>query len=128
MIFGISDLAAVSVPEEIARYHWGTQGLLAYSGDGHPHAKSSFIAPVRFALFFALTIYSFMFAPAPQLSGSSRYAASGWGGEGLKNRVLFTWSFLEVVTWFWIFITLREERREAAVREAKKRALREEHM
>jgi hypothetical protein len=28
IIFGISDLVAVSMPEDIARHHWGTQGML----------------------------------------------------------------------------------------------------
>jgi hypothetical protein len=27
-----------------------------------------------------------------------------------------------MITWFWVFVTLREERRELAVRQAKKRA------
>jgi hypothetical protein len=31
IILGICDLVAVSMPEEIARHHWGTQGLFALS-------------------------------------------------------------------------------------------------
>lgn len=30
--------------------------------------------------------------------------------DGLKNRLVFTFMFLEMATWFWIWITLREER------------------
>jgi hypothetical protein len=48
-------------------------------------------------------------------SGSQVYRPSGWG-EGLKNRVFFTWAFVEMITWFWIFVTLREERREVVLR------------
>lgn len=38
------------------------------------------------------------------------YAASTWGGDGLKNRVFFAFAFVEVISWFWIWVTLREER------------------
>jgi hypothetical protein len=74
-----------------------------------------------------LTIYSFLFSASSPLYSSSKYTPSRWG-EGFKNRVLFTWAFLELITWFWIFVTLREERREAAVKEAKRRAAQEEMM
>lgn len=37
------------------------------------------------------------------------YQASAWG-EGLKNRIFFTWAFVEMIAWFWVFVTLREER------------------
>lgn len=49
------------------------------------------------------------------------YYKSSWG-EGLKNRVVFTWAFLEMITWFWVFVTLREERKEIAARQAERRA------
>ncbi len=35
-------------------------------------------------------------------------------GSYLKNSVVFSWGFIELSMWFWIFITLREERRERA--------------
>jgi len=110
IIFGICDLVAVSIPEEIARHHWGTQ------------------APIRLALFFGLTIYAFLFSPTSPLFNSRSYTPSLWGGEGLKNRMVFSWAFLELVTWFWIFVTLREERREAAVKIAQRRAAQDEMM
>ena len=37
-------------------------------------------------------------------------------GDGLKTDIVFTWAFVEMVTWFWIYTTLREERKEAAIR------------
>jgi hypothetical protein len=40
------------------------------------------------------------------------YSASP--GSYLKNSVVFTWGFIELSMWFWIFVTLREERRERA--------------
>jgi hypothetical protein len=39
---------------------------------------------------------------------------------------VFTWAFLEMMTWFWVFVTLREERREWAIRIQQKRAAEEE--
>jgi hypothetical protein len=42
--------------------------------------------------------------------------------------MVFSWAFLELVTWFWIFVTLREERREAAVKIAQRRAAQDEMM
>jgi hypothetical protein len=53
------------------------------------------------------------------------YVASSWG-EGLKNRVMFTWAFVEMITWFWIWTTLREERREMLLKAQEKRAREEE--
>jgi hypothetical protein len=62
-------------------------------------------------------------------SGSSSYiyTASGWG-EGLKNRVFFTWAFVEMITWFWVFVTLREERRDVALRAQERRAAEEDRL
>jgi hypothetical protein len=57
---------------------------------------------------------------------TSPYVASSWG-EGLKNRILFTWAFVEMITWFWIWTTLREERRDMLLKAQEKRA-REEDM
>ncbi|KAE9381362.1 hypothetical protein N431DRAFT_392469 [Stipitochalara longipes BDJ] len=104
-IVGITDLVSCSLPEEISQYHWGSQ------------------APVRLFLFGALAFYSYTFSDSSPIYTHSQktYSASAWG-EGLKNRVVFTWAFLEMVTWFWVFVTLREERREFAMRIAERRA------
>lgn len=34
----------------------------------------------------------------------------------MKNRVFFTFFFLEMVSWFWVWVTLREERYELVTR------------
>lgn len=101
-VVGISDLVAISLPEEISQYHWGSQ------------------APIRLLLFFCLSAYSYVFADTSPLYASKAYQPSSWG-EGLKNRVLFTWAFVEMITWFWVFVTLREERRDIAIRIAERR-------
>lgn len=128
ILFGISDLVAVSMPEEIARHHWGAQGTLHHIYSLTVTSLISIsLAPVRLALFFLLTIYTIVFSSTSPLYNSRIYIPSVWG-EGLKNRLVFTWAFLELVTWFWIFVTLREERREAAVRAAQRRTAQEEMM
>jgi len=103
LIVGVSDLVSCSLPEEILQYHWGSQ------------------APVRLALYLALSFYSFAFSSSSPMNRSNSYSPSAWG-EGAKNRVFFTWTFVEMITWFWIFVTLREERRELAMRIARKSA------
>jgi hypothetical protein len=128
IIFGICDLVAVGMPEDIARHHWGTQGWWhRFNSTNVKITDFSSPAPVRLTLFFGLTIYSFLFSSTSPLFNSRRYTPSLWG-EGLKNRLVFSWAFLELVTWFWIFVTLREERREAAVRAAQRRAAQDEMM
>lgn len=59
----------------------------------------------------------------------SARAAAGYGadaGEMLRNSLVFGVAFLEVCTWFYIFLLLRDERQEVAVAEAKKEIEREE--
>jgi Increased loss of mitochondrial DNA protein 1 len=72
-------------------------------------------------LFGGLAVYSYAFSASSPLYEGQAYYKSSWG-EGLKNRVVFTWAFLEMITWFWLFVTLREERREFATRQAERRA------
>lgn len=40
----------------------------------------------------------------------------GWG-EGLNNRVIFAFAFVEMISWFWVWTTLREERRDFLLKE-----------
>ncbi|KAL9042727.1 MAG: hypothetical protein Q9180_000385 [Flavoplaca navasiana] len=99
-LLGFTDLAACSLPEEIASYYWGSQ------------------APIRCTFFFALTGYAYAFKPGGPVRGNAKQA-NPW--DNLNTSVVFTWSFLEMINWFWIFITLREERRELAVRKAERK-------
>ncbi|KFY28540.1 hypothetical protein V493_02879 [Pseudogymnoascus sp. VKM F-4281 (FW-2241)] len=108
-IWGLSDLVAVSQPEEITNHYWSSQ------------------APIRLVLFFALAGYSYLFSAKSPMYKTSGYISSSWG-EGLKNRVLFTWAFVEMITWFWVWTTLREERREMLIKAQEKRAREEELM
>lgn len=99
---------------------------------------SSKIAPLRLLISFLLFFYTFFFSPSSPLyrssSGSSHlahpsahahpppgYRPSGWGGDALKNRVFLAFIFVEMVSWFWVWVTLREEKRESAMRKARGR-------
>ncbi|KAI9791921.1 MAG: hypothetical protein M1833_001303 [Piccolia ochrophora] len=83
-LVGVSDLLAVSLPEEVFPFYWGNQA------------------------------YSYLSKPARL--GSLKVKYQPGAGEDLTNAVIFTWAFLEVITWFWIFVTLRDERRELAIK------------
>ena len=77
-----------------------------------------------------LLFYTFMFGPSSPVyqspsprgrlahpsSHNPSYVASSWGGDSLKNRVFFTFMFVEMVSWFWIWVTLREERHSLVLR------------
>ncbi|KAL2114882.1 hypothetical protein VTJ04DRAFT_10545 [Mycothermus thermophilus] len=132
-IMGISDLSTLSLPDEV--------GLISYWG---------MQAPLRLTLTFFLALYSFFFSPSSplfytpdeSLSSSSSsdssspilthpsvhraqhnpaYQPSGWGGDALKNRVFFSFMFVETVAWLWAWVTLSEENRELMAKKARKR-------
>ncbi|KAF2111345.1 increased loss of mitochondrial DNA protein 1 [Lophiotrema nucula] len=99
---GISDLTSLSLDDELAERYWGTQ------------------TPVRLAFLFILTGYSYMFKEGGMFARRSN-DHTFYTGNDLKNSIVFTWGFLELTIWFWIFITLRDERRQRAVRLIEKR-------
>ncbi|KAH0425298.1 hypothetical protein CcaCcLH18_11044 [Colletotrichum camelliae] len=118
-MMGISDLVTLSMPEEIwVDFHWGTQ------------------APARLFMSLVFVVYTFAFGPSSPLYSNARgarlahpnahahnpnYTPSTWGGDGLKNRVFLTFAFLEMVSWFWVWITLREEQEAIAREKARKK-------
>ena len=63
-----------------------------------------------------------VYAQAGGNIGGGGYVASGWGGDALKNRVFFTFMFVETMSWFWVWVTLQEERREMLARKARRRS------
>ena len=106
------------------------------------------IVPVRLLFFFAVTGGSYLGAEGAMgmLKGEGRPSSGGrgsgsgvsgagagiggGGGDGWReaccNSLVFTWGFLEMVFWFWMFVTLREEGKVRAGKEAVRRKEREE--
>ncbi|KAK4213140.1 increased loss of mitochondrial DNA protein 1 [Rhypophila decipiens] len=122
-LYGITDLVTLSREEVQVHEHWGIQ------------------SPLRFTLSFVLTLYTFFFSAASPLYTSAdsspmasrsgyahhpnpNYTPSGWGGDAMKNRVFFTFMFIETISWLWVWVTLQEERREVLVRRQSKLARR----
>ncbi|KAK3321952.1 increased loss of mitochondrial DNA protein 1 [Apodospora peruviana] len=111
-IFGVSDLVTLSRDEFDVIEHWGIQ------------------APLRLLITFFLTLYTFFFSASSPLYASKErmmahpsahhanpnYVPAGWGGDALKNRVFFTFMFVETVSWLWVWVTLQEERRDVLLR------------
>ncbi|KAI9704281.1 MAG: hypothetical protein M1836_007142 [Candelina mexicana] len=108
-LLGISDLVAVSLPEEVASYYWGSQ------------------TPLRLFFFFILTGYTYTFKPGGAGAQRGRSLAPD-AAEGLNNSIVFTLGFIEMVSWFWIYVTLRDERRQAATRFMQKKKAEEAMM
>ncbi|KEY69212.1 hypothetical protein S7711_01668 [Stachybotrys chartarum IBT 7711] len=109
-LLGLGDLVSLSMPDDVVLlYHWGTQ------------------APLRFTFSMILVVYSYVFGPSsPLFSGSAtsnrgpRLSPSSTStGDGLKNRVVFTLMFVEMCSWFWVWITIREERQAVVEKLAK---------
>jgi hypothetical protein len=48
-------------------------------------------APVRLSFFFLVTGWSYL-----------RQRDATASGQGLSNRLVFAWGFLEMITWFWV--------------------------
>ncbi|KAI1205293.1 increased loss of mitochondrial DNA protein 1 [Annulohypoxylon truncatum] len=111
LVLGLSDLLTLSMPEEIWLIHyWGSQ------------------APLRITVFAFVSLYTYFSTPSYGRAGPSRMShplappnvfvagssmggagGGGTGGDGLRNRVFFTFAFLEFLSWFWVWVTLKEE-------------------
>lgn len=102
LVLGLSDILTLSMPEEIWLVHyWGSQ------------------APLRMTMFTVITLYAWFTTPSTRRSGGGRLThpiapsgmANGGGWDGLRNRVFFAFAFIEMLSWFWVWVTLREESR-----------------
>jgi hypothetical protein len=78
--------------EELSDEFWGAQ------------------APVRLLFLFVLTGYTYTFKEGGLSEGNT-----------LNNSIMFTWGFLEMAAWFWVYVTLRDERRMKATKLIEKR-------
>lgn len=129
------------MPDEVCLvFHWGTQGTPTLPLPLPQHeTKANFArppAPLRFLLSLLFLAYVFIFGPSSPVYGAETprgrfsspnsfnpsYHPSGWGGDGLKNRLFFTFMFVEMMTWFWIWVTLREERNAIVERKSRRKS------
>ncbi|GAB7333853.1 hypothetical protein MBLNU13_g05977t1 [Cladosporium sp. NU13] len=84
--FGLSDLTAASLDALPALEYWLAN------------------VPVRLTVLFGVTAYSWLFSEDGYLGptlGAGRHLCNSW---------VFTFAFMELMIWYWIFISLREER------------------
>lgn len=98
-LLGLSDFTAASMDELPALNHWGSQ------------------TPVRLLFFFGVAGYAYLFKEDGMLgrpAGARGYQAGP--GDLLKNGLVFSWGFLEVVLWFWVYMNVREERKVAVAK------------
>ncbi|KAF7196056.1 Protein ilm1 [Pseudocercospora fuligena] len=105
---GVADLTAASMHEEAALYYWTSN------------------VPVRLAFLFGLSGYVYLFKEDGAFGSGS--AASAGIGEPLQNSLVFTFGFFEIAMWFWIFTSLREERRQFALRKAEQMQANEDRL
>ncbi|KAI5859610.1 increased loss of mitochondrial DNA protein 1 [Durotheca rogersii] len=107
LLTGVSDLLTLSMPEEIwLLHHWSAQ------------------APLRITLFSGLSLFAYLSSPSYGRAGPNRLShpltppasflaasagATATGGDGLRNRVFFTFAFLEFISWLWVWATIKEE-------------------
>lgn len=106
---GISDLASLSLHEQISDEYWGLQ------------------APVRLLFLFGLTGYTYAFKEGG-LFGAKGVDFRASTGASLNNSIIFTWGFIEVGIWLWVYSTLREERTAKATIAAEKKAREEKQL
>lgn len=94
---GISDLIAVSINEPVAVEYW------------------SAVTPLRLVVLFPLTAYAYLYQPEHFIGLKGKLGASK-ASDLLKNDFTFSWLFLEVVMWFWVYVSIGEQRKAAAQR------------
>ncbi|KAJ5818335.1 hypothetical protein N7474_003926 [Penicillium riverlandense] len=69
------------------------------------------ISGCRFLVYGALAFFVYYGRGEYMLSSYTSAVATS-GLNRLKHRVVFSFGFMEMMTWFWIFSTLRDERQE----------------
>ncbi|CUS10719.1 unnamed protein product [Tuber aestivum] len=88
ILHSVGDFVAVSSAEEVSRGYWDAQ------------------APVRLAFFFLLTGYTWFYR-GPRGTVTT---------HPVKNSLVFSWGFVEIMWLFWVYTQLREEKRGAQQR------------
>ena len=95
--FALSDLATTTLPEFAYDEFWSVQCV------------------ARIAAFFGVASWVYVTKPAGTAMGIVEDRAFGRrAGDGLRNGVVFAWCFVEMTAMGWVFVVLREERKERA--------------
>jgi hypothetical protein len=98
----------------------------------------SSMTPIRLLFLFPLTAYTYIFKADGTGFAKGKFYKAG-PGDHLKNGMIFTWAFLELVLWFWVchplkadskktranvlqvYVGLRDQRRQAAMKVLERR-------
>ncbi|KAI5199810.1 hypothetical protein E4T42_07561 [Aureobasidium subglaciale] len=98
---GVSDLIAASLPERSCLEYWSN------------------ILPFRLFMLFSSTGYIYL-TRTDDTTTSTLRALKGNSSplDLVKNSFVFTFLFMETLHWFWVFVAMKEDRREWMVREA----------
>lgn len=119
-LFAISDLVAASLPEITALEYWISA------------------VPVRLLALFGVTGYTYLFKDGgilgnpegPGMSANASFASAlkrtRTPGELVRNNLVFGAGFVELTMWFWVFVLLRDERRNMAEKLARRQKEQEE--
>jgi hypothetical protein len=83
--FAVSDIVAAGLRVEVYHEFWGAQ------------------SPMRLAVLFVLESWIYLTKPGDGLFASKQTARGKGGmGEFLRNDLVFTWAFVELVAMFWV--------------------------
>jgi len=85
----IGDLTAAGIEGVPFYIHWGAQ------------------APIRLLLFFVLSSFIYVY-DARSLKADANAFASGL--SSIKSNWVFFWAFIEIMAWFMVYTSIREER------------------
>ncbi|KAJ5947037.1 hypothetical protein N7466_000052 [Penicillium verhagenii] len=69
------------------------------------------VAMARVAVYASIAVFIYS-SKGSFVASTYTSAATAASFDRLKNRAVFTFGFLEMMVWFWIFVTLRQERQE----------------
>jgi hypothetical protein len=98
---GVSDLIAASLPERSCLEYWSN------------------VLPFRLIMLFVGTGYIYLTGSDDTTTTTLRALKGSSNPLDLfKNSFIFTFMFMETLHWFWVFVAMKEDRREWMIREA----------